>query len=162
MTDTLRNIDEAIALTRAEEYLRALTIFLDVYGGEDPPSKILSAKSATGLSFFGLCLMLVQKKAKPAIDLCKRAIELEFYNVDHFGNLARVYAAAGNRKKAIETVQQALKDHEDDAYLLAVRRELGIRSTPPVPFLGRANPINVSLGQSRHAKKVAKQEKKEK
>jgi hypothetical protein len=36
-----------------------------------------------------------------------------------------------------------------------VRRELGVRARPTVPFLDRANPINVSLGQVRHAKKAA-------
>src|ERR1700694_4592134 len=126
MTDPLKRIDEAVALTKAEEYLRALTIFLDVYGGEEPPSPMLSSKTATGLSYFGLCLVLVQKKTKPAIELCKRAIELEFYNIDHYANLARVYTAAGNRRKAIETVQQGLKSHPDDETLLAVRKELGI------------------------------------
>ena len=64
MAGLLTPIDEAILLTKAEEYLRALTLFLDVYGGEDPPS--LSSKMATGLSYFGLCLALVQKKMKPA------------------------------------------------------------------------------------------------
>ena len=156
MTDTLKLIDEAVALTKEEEYLRALTIFLDVYGGEEPPSPMLSSKTATGLSYFGLCLVLVQKKTKPAIELCKRAIELEFYNGDHYANLARVYTAAGNRKKAMDTVEQGLKGHPDDEALMAVRKELGIRATPPVPFLDRSNPINVTLGQSRHAKKIAK------
>ncbi|HXH92459.1 MAG TPA: tetratricopeptide repeat protein, partial [Thermoanaerobaculia bacterium] len=148
-----------------EEYLRALTIFLDTYGAEDASSPLIlskTAKSATGLSYFGLCLMLVQKKTKQAIDLCKRAIELEFYDGNHYANLARVYVAAGNRKKALETVQQAMKDHREDAALLQVRRELGIRSAPPVPFLDRSNPINVTLGQSRHAKKVAQREGKKK
>jgi tetratricopeptide (TPR) repeat protein len=156
MTTILHRIDEAVALTKNEEYLRALTVFLDVYGGEDPPSPMLSSKTATGLSYFGLCLALVQRKIKPAIDLCKRAIELQFYNVDHYANLAAVYTAAGHRKKAIETIDQALKTHPDDETLLEVRRQLGIRSRPLVPFLDRSNPINVSLGQARHAKKEQK------
>jgi tetratricopeptide (TPR) repeat protein len=160
MTGLLKRIDEAIDLTKHEEYLAALTLFLDVYGGEEPPSPMLSARTATGLSYFGLCLALVEKRIKPAIDLCKRAIELQFYNVDHFANLARVYTAAGNRKKAIETIEQGSKSHPDDESLLAVRRELGIRSRPPVPFLERSNPINVTLGQKRHAKKVAAKERK--
>src|SRR5437763_16261004 len=111
MTNLSRQIDEAVSLTKHEEYLAALTEFLDVYGGEDPPSPMLSSKTATGLSYFGLCLALVQKKNKPAIDLCKRAIELQFYNVEHYANLALVYIAAGNRKKALEAVQQGLKSH---------------------------------------------------
>jgi tetratricopeptide (TPR) repeat protein len=156
MSEILKRIDEAVALTKEQEYLRALTVFLDVYGGEDPPSPMLSSKTATGLSYFGLCLALVQKKIKPAIDLCKRAIELQFYNVDHYANLASVYIAAGHRKKAIETIDQALKTHADDETLLEVRRQLGIRSRPSVPFLDRSNPINVTLGQARHAKKERK------
>jgi tetratricopeptide (TPR) repeat protein len=155
MAGVLKRIDEAVDLTKSGEYLEALTLFLDIYGGEEPPSPMLSSKTATGLSFFGLCLALVQKKMKPAIDLCKRAIELEFYNVDHYANLARVYLAAGNRKKAIEAVEQGLKVHPEDDALLGVRRELGIRSRPAVPFLDRSNPINVTLGQARHAKKAS-------
>jgi tetratricopeptide (TPR) repeat protein len=162
MSDILQRIDEAVALTKEEEYLRALTIFLDVYGGEDPPSPMLSSKTATGLSHFGLCLALVQKKMKPAIDLCKRAIELQFYNGDHYANLARVYVAAGNRKKALETIAQGMKTHPEDESLIEVRRQLGVRSRPPVPFLDRAHPINVTLGQARHAKKVSTKEPRKK
>jgi tetratricopeptide (TPR) repeat protein len=162
MTDILKRIDDAVALTKAEEYLRALTMFLDVYGGEEPPSPMLSSKTATGLSYFGLCLAIIQKKFKPAIDLCKRAIELQFYNVDHYANLARVYVAAGNRKKAIETVEQGLKPHPEDEVLLEVRRQLGVRAKPPVPFLDRAHPINVTLGQARHAKKESTKEPRKK
>jgi tetratricopeptide (TPR) repeat protein len=162
MADILKRIDDAVALTKNEEYLRALTLFLDVYGGEEPPSPMLSSKTATGLSYFGLCLAIIQKKFKPAIDLCKRAIELQFYNVDHYANLARVYVAAGNRKKAIETVEQGLKPHPEDEVLLEVRRQLGVRAKPPVPFLDRAHPINVTLGQARHAKKASTKEPKKK
>jgi len=162
MADILKRIDDAIALTKNEEYLRALTLFIDAYGGEEPPSPMLSSKTAAGLSYFGLCLALMERKFKPAIDLCKRAIELQFYNVDHYANLARVYVAAGNRKKAIEAVEQGLKPHPEDETLLKVRKQLGVRAKPPVPFLDRAHPINVTLGQARHAKKVTPKEPKKK
>ena len=160
MTNLSRQIDEAVSLTKHEEYLAALTEFLDIYGGEDPPSPMVSAKTATGLSYFGLCLALVQRKFKPAIDLCKRAIELQFYNAEHHANLARVYVSAGNRKKGVETVESGLKLHPEDEALLAVRRSLGVRSRPALPFLDRSHPINVTLGQARHAKKVSDKERK--
>ena len=92
------------------------------------PVESVMAKTATGLSYFGLCLALVQKKFKPAIELCKRAIELQFYNGDHYANLSRVYAAAGNRKKALETVQTGLKLLPEHESLREVRRTLGVRS----------------------------------
>lgn len=154
-------VEEAIEKTRAEDYLHALTQFLDLYGTEDAPP-IRTPRDASGLSYFGLCLALVRRQFKPAIDLCRRAIDLEFYNGDHYANLARVYIAAGNRKKAIETAENGLKLVPEHDYLTRVRNSLGVRAKPAVPFLDRANPINVSLGQARHAKKVSDAEKKKK
>jgi hypothetical protein len=154
-------IDEAIRAAREDDFLRALTLFLDVYGTGDSP-RVRTAKDAIGLSFFGLSLALVRKEMKLAIDLCRRAIELEFYNGDHYANLARVYSAGGNRKKAIVTAEQGLKLVPDHDYLIAVRKSFGVRSEPYVPFLQRTNPINVSLGQARHAKKVAETERRKK
>jgi tetratricopeptide (TPR) repeat protein len=153
-TNILRRIDEAILMTEAGDHLKALTAFLEIYGTDEAPP-LNSAKAASGLSFFGLSLALVQRKYKAAIDLCKRALDLEFYNGDHYANLTRVYMAAGNRKKAIETAEAGLKVVPDHDSLVKVRHELGVRSRPPVPFLDRAHPINVSLGAVRHAKKAA-------
>lgn len=145
-------IQEAINATRKEDYLRGLTLFVDVYGSEDAPP-LLDGVTATGLSFFGLCIALVQKKYKPAIDLCTRAVKLQFYNGEHYSNLARVYMAAGNRKKAVEIADQGLKVAPEHKELMAVREELGVRARPTVPFLDRAHPINVTMGMKRHAKK---------
>ena len=158
MTTLARRLNEAIEATKEEDYLRGLTLFMDIYGGEDAPTS-LNTKAAQGLSYFALCVALVEKKYKAAIDLCKRALELEFYNSEHHMNLMKVYVAAGNRKKALETVEAGLKLHPEDESLLHARRTLGLRARPAVPFLERANPINVSLGQARHAKKVAERER---
>lgn len=152
-------LEEAILASRQEDHLRALTMFIDIYGTEDSPP-IRTPKDASGLSFFGLALALMQKKFKPAIDLCRRAIDLEFYNGDHYANLARVYVAAGNRKKAVDTAEQGLKLVPEHQYLSRVREALGVRTRPAVPFLDRKNPVNVSLGQARHAKKISENEKK--
>jgi len=157
----MSTLEDAITAARQEDFLSALTLFLSVYGTEDSPP-IRSPKDASGLSFFGLALALMSKKYKPAIDLCRRAIDLEFYNGDHYANLSRVYLAAGNRKKAVETADQGLKLVKGNDYLNRVRRSLGVRARPAVPFLDRTNPINVSLGQARHAKKVADKEAKKK
>lgn len=152
-------IEEAIQFARDEEFLRAMTMFLDIYGTDDAPP-MRTPKDAMGLSFFGLSIAVMQKKFKPAIDLCRRAIELEFYNGDHYANLARVYVIAGNRKKALETLEQGLKLVPEHEYLLEVRKSMGVRARPAVPFLDRSHPINVTLGQSRHAKKEAERDRK--
>jgi len=152
--ELLKRIDRAVLMSDAGQYLEALTEFLDIYGTADSPP-LNSAKAATGLSAFGLCLAMVQKKYRAASDLCKRAIDLEFYNGDHYANYARVYLLIGNRKKALETVESGLKIAPENDNLLKVRRELGVRARPAVPFLDRSHPINVSIGQARHAKKSA-------
>lgn len=159
MTNNMDRIHHAVLQTKAGDYLHALNAFLEIYGTDDAPP-LNSAKAATGLSWFGLCVAFVQKKYKPAVELCKRALDLEFYNGDHYANLTRVYAAAGNRKKALETAESGLKLLPDHEELLRARRELGVRSRPSVPFLDRSHPINVSLGQARHARKIADGEKK--
>ncbi|HYO76632.1 MAG TPA: hypothetical protein VE010_09220 [Thermoanaerobaculia bacterium] len=155
------NMEEAIRAARTEDFLRALNLFLDIYGTDDAP-RMRTPKDASGLSWFGLSLALIRKQMKLAIELCRRATELEFYNGDHYANLARVYSAAGNRKKAVEAAEQGLKLHPEHDYLLNVRAALGVRAVPAVPFLDRSNPINVTLGQSRHARKLAEVEKKKK
>lgn len=157
MPRTPADVEAAIALTRKEDFLRALTLFMEIYGTEDSPP-IQSARDASGLSYFGLCLAVMQRKFKVAIDLCRRAMDLEFYNADHFANLARVYMLAGNRRKAIETCEAGFKLAPENDALLQVRKVIGVRARPAVPFLDRSHPINVSLGQARHAKKVAEEE----
>jgi tetratricopeptide (TPR) repeat protein len=152
MATLARRLTEAIEAVHDEDYLLGLTLFIDLYGGPDAPTA-MNVKAARGLSYFGRCVALVQKKYKAAIDLCKRALELEFYNAEHYINLMKVYVAAGNRKKALETIESGLKLHPEDETLLQARRSLGMRARPAVPFLGRSNPINVSLGRARAAKK---------
>src|SRR6266550_4386666 len=127
MDTMLRRIDRAILMADKGQYLEALTQFLEIYGTEDSPP-LNSAKAASGLSYFGLCLALVQKKYRAAADLCKRAIGLEFDN--------------------------GLKIAPENDQLMKVRKELGVRARPTVPFLDRSHPINVSLGQARHAKRT--------
>lgn len=161
MPRTAQDIERAIEAAKEEDYLRALTMFSDIYGTDDSPP-IQSPKDAAGLSYFGLCIALIRKKWKPAIDLCKRAIDLEFYNADHYVNLTKVYIAAGNRKKALETVEAGLKVQPENDDLIATRKSLGVRARPAVPFLDRSHPVNVTLGQARHAKKLADREKKKK
>jgi predicted Zn-dependent protease len=152
-------IDQAIKLTKDEQYLPALTLFLDVYGTDAAPP-IKSPKDASGLSYFAVCLAMVHRKYKEAVELCKRAIDLEFYNGDHYANLGRVYIAGNNRKKAFETLEAGLRVAPENPNVRALRKEMGVRARPTVPFLDRAHPINVSLGQVRHARKRPPSKKK--
>jgi len=155
---TQSTIDRAIKATKDEEFLQGLTLFLDIYGTDSAPP-IKSPKDASGLSYFAVCLAMVHRKYKEAVELCKRAIDLEFYNGDHYANLGRVYLAGNNRKKALESVEAGLRVASENAQLRALRKEMGVRARPTVPFLDRSHPINVSLGQVRHARKAPTKKK---
>lgn len=144
-----------------EDYLLGLNLFAEVYSDQDTTA-LTSATAARGLSYYGLCLALVERRFKPAIDLCKRAIALQFYSGEHYANLVRVYLAAGNRKKAHEALAEGLKHDPEHPMLADARKAIGVRARAPVPFLDRSHPINVTLGQTLHAKKIARAEKKRK
>lgn len=156
MTDIDPNeaMRSGIEAVKKDEYLLGLSLLSEAYRRRGEMA------APDGLSYYGLCVALVQKKFKPAVDLCKKAIELQFYHGEHYANLARVYLAADHRRKALSTIQKGLKVVPDDEYLLRLRKELGVRRPPPIPFLPRNNPLNVALGRSRHAREVAAAEKK--
>lgn len=140
-------VRNGIEATRREEYLSALNILTDAY------SSTVDAQHADGLSYLGLCLALVEKKFEAAVDLCLRGIEMQPHAPIHHVNLSRVHLAAGDRRGAVQACDEALKLFPEDAGLLSLRQELGVRARPAVPFLSRQNPINQALGRARHAKK---------
>lgn len=154
-------VQKGIAAVRAEEYLLGFTLLSEVYQRvEEGALNMDDSRLNDGLSYYGLALALVQKKVRPAVELCRRAIEVQFYNGSHHGNLARVYLAADKRNKAIDAVDEGLRLHPDDKGLLALRKEIGRRSRPAIPFLPRSNPINVAIGRAKHARKANDKEKK--
>jgi tetratricopeptide (TPR) repeat protein len=146
------SIRRGVAAAESEEYLLALTLFADAYG-ENSELNWSDRRVANGLSYYALSLALVDRKFKLATETCRRAIGLQFYNGRHYENLAKVYAAAGKRKRSIEVIDEGLKILPEDKRLENLRKEFGLRSRPPIPFLDRQHPLNVSLGISRAARK---------
>ena len=145
--EVMTRVRRAIAEVEREEYLNALVSFADIRKeteGRPFPTE--------GLSYFALCLALVEKQYRPAIEMAKKAIDSQFYKAEHYVNLGKIYVAAGNRKKAVDVVEKGLSVIPQDGRLRALRRELGVRQRPAVPFLDRANPINKSLGRTRRTK----------
>lgn len=104
-----------------------------------------------GLSHYGLCIAIVERQTRKGAELCRDAINQQFYDSAHFVNLVRLYIIRDNRKSAIRVLQEALSRLPDDGKLLALREEIGYRSKPVVPFLERNNPVNAALGKLRAA-----------
>lgn len=154
----MNDIDKGIAAARNGDYLAAMNLLMDAYNGGQFSMK--GPRSAEALSYYGLCIGLVQRKYKLAIEFCQKAIEMNFYWPDHYTNLAKVYVAASMKRKAVETLDKGLSMFPEDKPLRKARLELGVRSRSSVPFLERDNPINKVLGRTRHSAKVAARKRK--
>lgn len=99
------------------------------------------------LSFYGLTLIDDPTKRSMALDCCRRAVKEEFFNPDLFLNLSKVFLRFGNRAEAHKAAARGLALDSRHAGLKAHVSEMGVRGRPPVPFLGRDNFLNVTLGK---------------
>lgn len=104
------------------------------------------------LSWYGLCLTLERKRGHEGIYFCREATAREQYNPDLYLNLARACLVAGRRREAHEAVEAGLRLHPDHDGIVKLRREMGQRRRPAVPFLSRDHALNVMLGRLRAPK----------
>jgi hypothetical protein len=102
-------------------------------------------------SYLGYGIALRDRRVREGLKLCRHSIEVEFYEAENYLNLARTCILARDRKKAVQAVRGGLKVDRHNPQLLALYKELGIRSLPVLPFLDRTNPLNQLLGRLRHA-----------
>jgi hypothetical protein len=132
----------AAAAVERQDYKTAFRLLQAIYqtGGAPP---------AEGLSLYGLCVAVVEKKTKAGIEHCNRAIERESYDSRHRVNLIKLYLAIGSRRKAVEVLERGLASTPDDDALIAMRDRMGYRHHNPIPFLDRDNPLNQLLGRKR-------------
>jgi tetratricopeptide (TPR) repeat protein len=137
---------QGLAAIEEDDYLRALVLLGELYA---QPS---SDRPASGLSYYGLCLALVEKETDRGVELCREALAANETDPAHHANLARILLAANRRREALEALEVGLSHAPDDAVLVSLRRAMGVRSRPPVPFLSRNNPLNRAIGRARHSR----------
>ena len=99
------------------------------------------------LSFYGLALALAAGRTEEATEMCERALSMEFYNPDMYLNVARVYLAAGQRRRAHKALCQGLRLEKGHSGLIAEIRKMGIRKRLSFPFLGRGHVLNRVTGK---------------
>jgi tetratricopeptide (TPR) repeat protein len=138
-----------VSAARAGDYERGLIFLAEAY---NRASANRGAKlPSVALSYYGVCLALHKGRTKEAAEFCQLAIEKEFYNAEHYLNLARVWLAGRSRRKAVEAADRGLALEPGNAALLRFRAEIGRRRKPVLRFLSRDNPLNVALGRFRHS-----------
>lgn len=131
---------------KREQWSRAHEFLSDYVGrhtsrGESVP--------ASGLASYALCLAHL-KELRKALDLCKQAQHADPRNAHIYWCLAQIQLIGKSRREAIDTVERGLRAAPDNFLLLRMRRRLGVRQPPPLPFLDRRNAINVRLGRIIH------------
>lgn len=148
--ELLAAIRAGVAYVDRGDYKQGYAALHAAYGRAALPGSELPSD---GLSHYGLCVAVVEKQTRKGAELCRTAIEEQFFNSVHFVNLIRLYLIRGNRKAAVDVLNEGLTRLPNDRTLLRVREDIGYRKPPVVTFLHRDNPINAALGKLR-AKKV--------
>lgn len=98
------------------------------------------------LSNYGLALAMAEGRTSEAVVFCTQAIKKEFYNPDYYLNLAKVYAKANKRGRAVSVLYKGLKIDKSHAGILSALKKLGVRRRPVLPFLSRTNFLNKFFG----------------
>lgn len=102
------------------------------------------------MSFLGVSIARAQRKWDHAVKLCEIAVQLKRGEVQFHLNLADVYAAAGRREDALDTLDSALELLGEDKRLRHARNKVEKRRNPVLPFLTREHFLNRELGKMRH------------
>ena len=102
------------------------------------------------MSYLGVVLARSEEKWAEAEQLCDSAVRLKRNQAQLYLNLAEVYATAGRKEDAIETLQAGMKYARRDVRLNLAINRLAHRRPPVFTFLSRRHPVNRQLGKLRH------------
>lgn len=103
-------------------------------------------KTPEAKAWFGYCLVVEENYVQTGIALCQEALIKNPKLSDGYLALGKIYLHKGNRKQAIEILQQGLKEAQDHEILMFLE-SIGARKKPPFPFLSRNHGINIFLGR---------------
>ena len=105
---------------------------------------------ASAMSYYGLCVAVLKHDLRRAIELCERAVRLQPNDGRHYANLARVFMMAGNRRKALATLDHGIRRLPADEWLEQIRDSFGYRRPSVLSFIPRRHPLNRFLGRVRY------------
>lgn len=97
-------------------------------------------------SYYALGLGLEELEINEALRLAKWAVGEERTNGELHCNLAYIFHQRGDRTNAVKHLELADRFSPDNPRAGRLWKKVGRRNRPPLPFLGRNNPINKYLG----------------
>lgn len=98
-------------------------------------------------SYLGLCLARVDRRSEEALQLCREAVEQEFFRAELFCNLGRVYLLRSEKGRAFKAFCRGLSVEKRNAEIIAELKKMGIRKAAVFPFLKRSHVINRMSGR---------------
>ena len=110
----------------------------------------LDKKNPFYISYLGVALAEAEGKWEDAETLCNVAIRMKRTQAELYVNLSKVYCLAGRKQDAVETLSTGMLLTRRDPRISKALHKLGLRRTPPFPFLDRDHFLNRLLGTLRH------------
>lgn len=101
-------------------------------------------------SLLGLAIAYDVRDFEKSRALCESAAKQEFFNPNHYLNLARVYLQFGRKSEALRYLRRGKMIDPGHEVIQRTIAELGQRMMPTVPFLPRRHPVNRALGTARN------------
>src|SRR5712672_2586243 len=136
------------------EFKQGLTLLRDNYAIKALPHMKRAAELEKNnpyyMSYLGVVLARSEHKWGEAEKLCDGAVRLKRNQAQLYLNLAEVYATAGRKDDAVETLQAGLKYARRDVRLNLAINRLVERRPPVFSFLSRRHPLNRQIGRLRH------------
>lgn len=139
-------ISRGLDLCRKGKWKEGMTLLGKIVEEAEPGSGL----PGRVYSFLGYGVAREERRIQEGLRLCQHAIKIEFFQAENYLNLARIYLLADRKGPALRAIRDGLAMDRKNRELLALRRELGLRKSPVLPFLDRGNPLNVLLGRLRH------------
>src|SRR6201984_634473 len=137
-----------------KEFKQGLALLRDNYAEKALPHMEKAAKLEKNnpyyMSYLGVVMARSEQKWAEAEKLCDSAVRMKRNQAQLYLNLAEVYATAGRREDAVETLQSGLKFARRDVRLTIAMNRLAERRRPVLGFLPRRHPLNRQLGILRH------------
>lgn len=101
-------------------------------------------------SYYGLCLGLVERRFKKALEICQSAVQEQYYDAELLHNLGRLHLAFGFKAEGVAYLRQGIRLDASRTDILEALRNFGIRRPPVLPFLPRRHLLNRWLGKVRY------------
>jgi Flp pilus assembly protein TadD len=137
-----------------KEFKQGLALLRDNYAEKALPHMERASKLEKNnpyyMSYLGVVLARSEQKWAEAEKLCDGAVRMKRNQAQLYLNLAEVYATAGRRDDAVETLQAGLKYARRDVRLNLALNRLVQRRAPVFTFLSRRHPLNRHVGKIRH------------